>query len=169
MTRFTRILVATDGSTACTKAIETAIELARSLGAELVALAVAPGPEAADVDLSAATDPLGAAEEATMALTRHVPEAAEAIAAGWARAAAEQAAVAGVSARPVVWEGPTGESIIAAGRAEQADLIVVGSHSGRTLGRIVLGGVPEHVVRHSPIPVMVVPPTPDSTPRTAAP
>jgi nucleotide-binding universal stress UspA family protein len=161
MTRFTRILVATDGSTACSRAVDTAIELARSLGIELVTLAVAPGPEAADVDLSAATDPLGAAEEATMALIRHLPEAGEATAAGWARAAADRGAAAGVQTRPVVWEGPVAESIIAAAEAESADLIVVASDSRRAVGRIVLRSVSEHVIRASPVPVLVVRPAPE--------
>ena len=37
-----------------------------------------------------------------------------------------------------------------------ADLIVIGSHGRRGLRRLFLGSVAEHVVRHSPIPILVV-------------
>jgi nucleotide-binding universal stress UspA family protein len=36
------------------------------------------------------------------------------------------------------------------------DAIVVGSHARGTLGRLFLGSVSEHVVRHAPCPVVVV-------------
>jgi nucleotide-binding universal stress UspA family protein len=40
------------------------------------------------------------------------------------------------------------------------DVIVVGSHGRRAIERILLGSVSEHVVRHSPCPVLVVRPEP---------
>jgi universal stress protein A len=42
------------------------------------------------------------------------------------------------------------------------DVIVVGSHGKTGFGRLLLGSVSEHVVRHAPCPVLVVrePPEP---------
>jgi nucleotide-binding universal stress UspA family protein len=37
-----------------------------------------------------------------------------------------------------------------------SDVIVVGSHGRTGLGRLFLGSVSEHVVRHAPCPVLVV-------------
>lgn len=157
MARFTRILVAIDGSESCRPAAEAAVELARDLGAELVALSVARGPDAADADLGAA-DPIGAAEAATMALTRDDAGVEVSSAAARARRLAEQAGDMGITARWITWEGPAGEGIVAAAVAEHADLVVVGSHCRGPIGRLVSGSVSDHVVHHSPVPVLVVRP-----------
>ena len=37
-----------------------------------------------------------------------------------------------------------------------ADLIVVGNHGRRGVGRVLLGSGAEEIVRHAPVPVMVV-------------
>ncbi|MGV8877501.1 MAG: universal stress protein [Sphingobacteriaceae bacterium] len=39
----------------------------------------------------------------------------------------------------------------------QADLIVLGTHSRTGLDRFLMGSVAEHVMRHSTVPVMVIP------------
>ena len=53
--------------------------------------------------------------------------------------------------------GATGEGIIACSAEFKADLIVVGSHHRSGLDRIFSSNVAEYVVRHSKIPVLVVP------------
>jgi nucleotide-binding universal stress UspA family protein len=53
--------------------------------------------------------------------------------------------------------GLTGDSIIKCGKEFNADLIVVGTHSRTGLGRLFMGSVAEHVMRHSDVPVVVVP------------
>jgi nucleotide-binding universal stress UspA family protein len=158
MAGFQRILVATDGSPTCDGAIDRAIELSACLDAELLILSVAPGSEVGIADLDSASDPLGAAEEATMAVAvgRAQPSIDDAIAK--ATTAARRCAEAGVAARPIVWQGPTGEAIIEAATMEDADLIVVGSHPRGGMGRLLMGSVSDHVVRHAAIPVMVVRP-----------
>jgi nucleotide-binding universal stress UspA family protein len=42
------------------------------------------------------------------------------------------------------------------------DAIIVGSHNRGGLGRLLLGSVSEHVVRHAPCPVLVVRERPDA-------
>ena len=41
-------------------------------------------------------------------------------------------------------------------RRIKADLIVVGSHGRRGIGRVLLGSDAEQIVRHAPVPVLVV-------------
>jgi nucleotide-binding universal stress UspA family protein len=159
MARFAHILVATDGSDTCRSAEEAAVELARDLGAELIALSIAQGPDARDADLSSASDPLGAAEAATMALTREEAGAQASAAEARARRLAEQARAMGIRARWITWEGSAGDGIVAAATAEHADLVVVGSHCRGPIGRMLSGSVSDHVVHHSPVPVLVVRPT----------
>ena len=63
---------------------------------------------------------------------------------------------AGVEAAFMVWTGDPGESILAAAASEAADMIVVGSHGRSRIGRMVIGSVSDHVVRHAPCPVLIV-------------
>lgn len=158
MAVFQRILVATDGSPACDGAVERAVELASCLGAELVVLSVAREHDIDPADLDSASDPLGAAEEAHMALSHRVGVSPVEAALSRALAAVERAGHSGVSARPIVWEGAAGESILAAAGAEAADLIVVGSHCRGGVQRLLLGSVSDQIVRHARVPVLVVRP-----------
>jgi nucleotide-binding universal stress UspA family protein len=56
----------------------------------------------------------------------------------------------------LVWEGDPAESIVAAAQAEAVDLVVVGTHGRGAIGRLLIGSVSEHIVRHAPCPVTVV-------------
>ncbi|MEW5983358.1 MAG: universal stress protein [Acidobacteriota bacterium] len=58
------------------------------------------------------------------------------------------------AAASVLTEGPAVEAIVAA--AAGHDLIVMGTHGRRGPSRWWLGSVAERVVRHSPVPVLVV-------------
>lgn len=53
--------------------------------------------------------------------------------------------------------GSTADGIISCCKEFHADLIVIGTHNRTGLERLLMGSVAEHVVRHSPVPVMVVP------------
>ena len=168
MTGFRRILVATDGSTTCESAIDRAIELSSSLGAQLLVLTVVAGGDVSVGGLESASDPLGAAEEATLAVSRRASRPAIEEAVAKTTAAADRCTAAGVAARPLVWEGPTADSILAAAAAESVDLIVVGSHCRGGVGRLLMGSVSDAVVRHASIPVMVVRPEAADTGEPAA-
>jgi nucleotide-binding universal stress UspA family protein len=54
----------------------------------------------------------------------------------------------------LVVSGDPAEQILDTARSIEADLIVMGTHGRRGLGRLVLGSVAERVVRESPIPVL---------------
>ncbi|MDB5009214.1 MAG: hypothetical protein JWR67_1261 [Mucilaginibacter sp.] len=53
--------------------------------------------------------------------------------------------------------GNTADGIIDCSKEFGADLIVIGTHSRTGLDRLLMGSIAEHVVRHSEIPVLVVP------------
>lgn len=54
-------------------------------------------------------------------------------------------------------EGTPTEEIIKTAEAWDADLIVMGTHGRTGLLHLLLGSIAEHVLRHSKIPVLVVP------------
>ncbi len=157
MAVFQRILVATDGSSSCGPVVDAALSLASMVGARVIALSVAAQPDALDADILSAPDPIGAAEEATMALTRHDVAVAERTAAHVAEAVAARARARGLDAVALAWEGSAGEAIVEAAAAEDADLIVVGSHCRGSMGRMLHGSVSDHVAHHAHRPVLVIP------------
>jgi nucleotide-binding universal stress UspA family protein len=139
------ILVATDFGQASDAALERAITLATALHASLLILSV--------IDDGALRLPGGG----FVARVDQVRAERERLAAN----AMVRARAAGVQARSLVWQGDVGESILEAVVAEGAELLVVGTHARGAIGRLLLGSVSDHVVRHATVPVLVVRPTPD--------
>jgi len=54
-------------------------------------------------------------------------------------------------------EGDFADSILAAAKEMHADVIVMGSHSRKWLENIVMGSVAEKVLRHTSVPLFIVP------------
>jgi nucleotide-binding universal stress UspA family protein len=130
MARIETVLLATDASPASRAAENHAIELAARLGARLLVLSVVSG-------------------------TPSVREARQLAIEG----IVQRARAAGAETRGMTWDGDAGESIVDVAEAEAADLIVVGTHERGAVGRLFLGSVSDHVVRHARCPVMVVRPS----------
>lgn len=65
-------------------------------------------------------------------------------------------APAGVQVAVAQRDGPAAEAIVRAAKEMQADLIVMGTHGRKGLGRAVLGSVTDAVVRLAPVPVLTV-------------
>jgi nucleotide-binding universal stress UspA family protein len=59
--------------------------------------------------------------------------------------------------------GPPVEEILAAAKASGADLIAMATHARSALGRLVFGSVAEAVLHASPVPVLMIRMTADST------
>ncbi len=57
----------------------------------------------------------------------------------------------------LVQEGDIAESIIETAQKLNADIIVMGSHSRKWLEQIAMGSVTEKVLRHTTIPMLIVP------------
>jgi nucleotide-binding universal stress UspA family protein len=53
--------------------------------------------------------------------------------------------------------GSTADGILKCSAEFGADLVIIGTHSRSGLDRLLMGSVAEHVVRHSEVPVLVVP------------
>lgn len=61
------------------------------------------------------------------------------------------------SIKTIVKDGDSGDAIIEASEEMGADVIVLGSHSRRGLEKILMGSVAEKVLRHSTIPLFIIP------------
>jgi nucleotide-binding universal stress UspA family protein len=61
------------------------------------------------------------------------------------------------SIKTLVAEGDFAGSILSAAKQIHADVIVIGSHSRKWLENIVMGSVTEQVLRHTLIPLFIVP------------
>lgn len=136
------ILLATDLSGRCDRALDRAVLLARAWNARLLALSVVE-PEvgrAGDV-------PLG--DPPAWARPQDPVEAAE-------RQLREDAAASDVDIAIRVLEGHPGERILELARAEGCGLIVTGTARCQALGRAVLGSTVDWLARRSPVPLLVV-------------
>ena len=63
----------------------------------------------------------------------------------------------GIEADSVLIEASAGPGIVKHAKENDYDQIVVGTHSRNLLERALLGSSADHVVRKSPVPVLVVP------------
>jgi nucleotide-binding universal stress UspA family protein len=144
---FKHILVATDGSTASEHAAQMAVNLARAHGARLTALYVVdPYPY------------LGVGEANPYGFQAYM-------AAAQAQAAEAHTKVAELCKQgspevqmqaTVVEDAAVTPSIVDTAKAQNADLIVVGSHGRTGIARLMLGSIASKVVAESPVPVLVV-------------
>ena len=149
---FSTILVPLDGSDTAAAALPVAQEMASRFGARLYLVqAVDTGAASLALGANAAT---GALTDPS-AITAEVSERVE-VAKGYLSAVADQLAERGVTATYEVQDGPAGQGIIEAAAAAEAELIVMCSHGRTGLRRLVFGSVADHVVRHAPVPVLVV-------------
>jgi nucleotide-binding universal stress UspA family protein len=145
---YTRILVATDGSALSKKAVTSAIQLAATCGAELVALKVVPRYPQAYFEGSI---PLSAEEISRV--ERQWTESAQALLAQVEKSAKSK----GVVTKAVtVKSDVVSDAIIAAAKKHKADVIVMASHGRKGIKRLLLGSETQQVLTHSHIPVLVL-------------
>jgi nucleotide-binding universal stress UspA family protein len=145
---YQRILVATDGSTLSKKAVSSAIALAATCGAELIALKVVPRYPQAYFEGSI---PLSS-QEISRVEKQWTDEAQNQLA-----AVVKQAKSKSVSAKAItVKSDVVSDAIIAAVKKHKADLIVMASHGRKGIKRLLLGSETQQVLTHSHIPVLVL-------------
>ncbi len=145
---YKRILVATDGSTLSKKAVNSAIELAATCGAELVALKVVPRYPQAYFEGSI---PLSVAEVGRIE-SQWTEAAKQALDAVQKSAKSKGVTTKVVTVKPDV----VSDAIIAAAKKHKADLIVMASHGRKGIKRLLLGSETQQVLTHSHIPVLVL-------------
>ncbi|PVE43825.1 universal stress protein [Limnohabitans planktonicus] len=145
---YERILVATDGSTLSKKAVTSAIQLAATCGAELVAVKIVPRYPQAYFEGSI---PLSAEEISRV--EKQWTESAQSNLDGVQKLAKTK----GVSVKTVtVKSDVVSDAIIATAKKHKADLIVMASHGRKGIKRLLLGSETQQVLTHSHIPVLVL-------------
>lgn len=135
-TPYRRILVPTDLSPASARALRLAAFLARSFGAEVLALHVAA--------VTAARGLLGVSDAAEAA-----PSEAELL-------RFLGPAFMGLRVRPQVLFGSVEERIAETARLERADLVVVTTHGHDSLSDRLGGSHADRLIRQAPCPILVV-------------
>ena len=147
MTHFRHILVPVDGSPTSDKALDEAIRLAVFSGAKISLIHVID-------DLSYATG-FEPATDYVQQLIPLVRAAGEDLLAKQG----ERVLAHGLQLECVlIAEGPgrVCEHVAEHARISHADLIVLGSHGRRGIGRVLLGSDAEQIIRLAPVPVLVV-------------
>ena len=145
---YQRILVPTDGSPLSKKAVKSAIELARTTGAELVTLNVVPRYPMSYLEGSVVASPQQVARvEQQWADNGHA----------LAKQAQDAAEAAGVKARSIIAKSDlVAEAILAAAKKHKCDLVVMASHGRKGIKRLLLGSETQHVLTHGNVPVLVL-------------
>ena len=141
---FRNILVSTDGSAHANRALDEAIDLARSEHARLTVLtAVAPPSNWAYAAPSAAA-------AVTQLCDEKEREAREIIADAVRRVPDD------VSVTTIITHDPVADAILRRVREEHHDLVVMGSRGRGAVRSAPLGSVSHHILHHSPVPVLIV-------------
>jgi nucleotide-binding universal stress UspA family protein len=142
--QYARITVATDGSAFGQLAVDSAIDLAKKYGSQLVILSVAPLVPS----YVAAAD----AWVPTGIPTSEIEHYRGVVGAALKRA--EEAGLTGVTG--VLLEGVVSDEIIAHVEHHPTDLLVLGSRGLSTAKRLLLGSVSDAVLHHLKVPALVV-------------
>jgi len=155
---YTKILVPVDGSAPSTCGLHEAIGLAKDAGSTLLLLHVI-------VQMPLTLGYPGVADYGQVwdMLDRAGRDIVE--------RAAKEAAAAGVAYVARVVDGGAGsvsDVVVDQAEAEHCDLIVMGTHGRRGMKRLALGSDAEMIVRHSPVPVLLVRAPAGTEPATAA-
>ena len=145
---YQRILVATDGSNLSKKAVKSAIALAGTCQAELVAVRVIPRYMQTYFEGSMPLDPKAVSQI----------EAQWQLEADKSLASVEKAAQAvKVPIKTLVVKGQSvAEALIQTAKKSKCDLIVMASHGRKGLSKLLLGSETQHVLTHAHIPVLVL-------------
>ncbi len=142
-----KILLATDGSETSMRAAKNAVSIGKKAGATVTAVYVVDVHRLAQLPGYAAMP--GIKDNLMELMFKEGSEALEEI--------EDMAQDAGVLYERVLAEGDPGEELLKLCRDPGFDLIVLGTIGKSGLKRFLLGSVAEKVVRHSHVPVLVVP------------
>ena len=144
---YRRILVALDGSETSMKALTASLNLARQGGGRVRMVHVVE-----ELAYLGGFDPYGASSGDLIKVIRE--NGAKVLANGLAAAQS-----AGVEADTVLYDDfgvRLPEAVADEARQWNADLIVVGTHGRRGIGRVLMGSGAEQIIRLSPVPVLVI-------------
>jgi hypothetical protein len=145
---YTRILVATDGSTLSKKAVNSAIALAALSGAELVAVKVTPRYPQSYFEGSLPLNPTEVSKIEAQWSDEAKKMLDTVVKAGKAKGVAVKAVV--------VKSDIVSDAILATVKKQKADLVVMASHGRRGIKRLLLGSETQQVLTHATVPVLVL-------------
>jgi nucleotide-binding universal stress UspA family protein len=149
-TMYRHILIPTDGSEVSQRGVDHGLALAKAHGARATLITVTgPLPSYSGIYVGG----FGVGKEVLDVYDAQQKAAADAVLAQAGKAAAALGVAAEVLHVP---NAVAGDAIVEAAVSRACDLIVMSSHSRRTLGRLLLGSQASNVVNHSPVPVLVV-------------
>lgn len=138
--RFQRILIPTDGSPTSEHAVEVALDMAETMGATVTGLYVMDASAYAtlpgDVEWGSIREILQKESEETLDTLE------------------ERCSTRDLACERDVREGHPAQEIIEASRDH--DLVVMGTHGRSGIRHLLMGSVTEKVIRHAPVPVLVV-------------
>ena len=144
---FKRIVIPVDGSATSNKALMVALQMASETGGRVRIVHVIEGMAYSGGTVQTESFPgglMGSVREAGKKLL----EDAQAL-----------ATAAGVEVETELFDtfdGRLADVVSEAATQWQADLIVVGTHGRRGIGRILMGSGAEQIMRQAPIPVLVI-------------
>jgi nucleotide-binding universal stress UspA family protein len=142
---FQRILVPTDGSDITTRAVQTGITLAKTVGATVHTISVKE------------PFPYSAVSEMQPEPPQEFYDAQERIAAARVKAVVDACKAAGVACEAHTVEAlHPWEAIIDHAERTKCDLLVMASHGRRGVSALLLGSETQKVLTHSKVPVLVV-------------
>ncbi len=142
---YQRILVPTDGSDISKKAVDTAIRLAKTLGARVFTVSVKE------------PFPYSAISEMQPTPPQEFLDAQERIAAARVKEVQDACSAAGLACEAHTLEAlHPWEAVIEHAERERCDLIVMASHGRRGVTALLLGSETQKVLTHTKIAVLVV-------------
>jgi len=140
------VLVGYDGSDNAKLALQEAIFIAETSNARMTVVSVVPDVAATiNAVWLAGGDPAQLAREMRAEVAETLEEALAQI-------------PAGVPVTKVLGQGHAGPVIVEQTERVGCDLVVVGTRGRGAMRALLLGSVTDYLVRHSPVPVVVVPP-----------
>ena len=143
---YTQILVPVDGSPTSNAGLDEAVKLAKRLGGRIRLLHVVD-----EMPIAVSAEGFGGMSIDLLGLLR---ESGEQVLAQ----AKSRVDAAGVPVDVLLVDSLSGrlsDHVTAQAQAWPADLIVIGTHGRRGIGRMVLGSDAEQVLRHAPVPVLL--------------
>ncbi len=142
-----KIMIATDGSEASYHAADLGIELARQSKGKIIAVYVMDIQRLVNLP-GYATIP-GAKDRLLKAMLEEGEEALEII--------EKKSVQAGVSCDKVILKGDPSKELLKYSKDKGMDILFLGSIGRTGFNRFLLGSVAEKVVRHSEVPVILIP------------
>ncbi|MBH1963518.1 MAG: universal stress protein [Comamonadaceae bacterium] len=145
---YQRILVASDGSPLSKKAVSSAISLAVTCGAELIALKVVPRYPQSYFEGS-----IGMSAEDSKRVEAGWMEESQKIVDNIKKSGESK----GLKVKALLVKSDmVSDALISTAKKHKADLIVMASHGRKGVKRLLLGSETQQVLTHSEIPVLVL-------------